>query len=379
MRAWHRQLAHTEARLFAAMAAVARASAVEAGLPSDELDEYAADEVRAALMWTRRRATDQVALGWDLVRDWPQVWTALDQGRIDTAKAVVILNGVSGLSREAATDVVERALVEAPGKTTGQLGARIAKWAIAADPEAARRRYERAVETRRVVSEMESTGAANVYGLDLPVDRVAAAMADVNRLARNAKSKDDPRSIDQVRADVFLDLLTGRLHGSGNGGGDGRGGVVEVRVDLATLAGLSEAPGDLMGFGPVIADVARQVADAQRDAEWRIVATDPASGGVLWDGTTKRRPTTDQRRYVAARYPTCTFPGCRMPATACDIDHRHRYTDTGLTITEDLGPLCRHDHIGKDSRGWRVELIALGTLQWTSPLGHKYVVQPNAP
>jgi hypothetical protein len=40
---------HTDARLLAAITAVARASAVEAGLPSDVLDEYAADEVRAAL------------------------------------------------------------------------------------------------------------------------------------------------------------------------------------------------------------------------------------------------------------------------------------------------------------------------------------------
>jgi hypothetical protein len=53
-------------------------------------------------------------------------------------------------------------------------------------------------------------------------------------------------------------------------------------------------------------------------------------------------------------------------------------TDKGVTTTEDLGPLCRHDHIGKDGRGRRVELIALGTLEWTSPLGHKYVVNGPA-
>ncbi|MCZ6455928.1 MAG: hypothetical protein O6650_01630 [Actinobacteria bacterium] len=34
--------------------------------------------------------------------------------------------------------------------------------------------------------------------------------------------------------------------------------MVDIRVDLETLTGLTENPGELAGFGPVIADIARR-------------------------------------------------------------------------------------------------------------------------
>ena len=76
------------------------------------------------------------------------------------------------------------------------------------------------------------------------------------------------------------------------------------------------------GYGPVIADIARQVAENQPGAEWRWSLTHPDSGMVLDNGTTRRRPSTGQRRHVEARRPNCVFPGCRRPALDCDLDHR---------------------------------------------------------
>lgn len=49
----------------------------------------------------------------------------------------------------------------------------------------------------------------------------------------------------------------------------------------------------------MLADIARQiVAD---DGEWRWAVTHPNGGAVLTDGTTRRRPTAKQRRWVEAR------------------------------------------------------------------------------
>ena len=52
-------------------------------------------------------------------------------------------------------------------------------------------------------------------------------MRHINRLARAAKSADDPRTMDQIRADVLLDLLAGKHNNqnrreSGNRGYSGR-------------------------------------------------------------------------------------------------------------------------------------------------------------
>ena len=132
----------------------------------------------------------------------------------------------------------------------------------------------------------------------------------VNRLAKGAKTEGDTRSLDQISADVFSDLVTGR------GLSAAPAGSVDITVDLATLTGLSEVPGEIPGWGPVIADIARQVALANEGGEWRVSVTDPETGQVAWNGTTRRRPSATERRYVLARRPVCVFPGCRMPARA---------------------------------------------------------------
>src|SRR5690606_29338277 len=82
--------------------------------------------------------------------------------------------------------------------------------------------------------------------------------------------------------------------------GSGRRPVVDIRVDLETLVGLAERAGEIPGWGPVIADIARRLVEQQPDGEWRGVVTDPDTGAVLADGTTRRRPTAAQRRYLQA-------------------------------------------------------------------------------
>jgi len=91
-------------------------------------------------------------------------------------------------------------------------------------------------------------------------------------------------------------------------------------------------------------------------------------------GTTRRRPTADQRRAVEARDLTCVFPGCRMPAAQCDLDHRIPWSQGGPTTVDDLAPLCRHDHITvRHDAGWTYERLPSGMYRWTSRLGHTYV------
>jgi len=61
--------------------------------------------------------------------------------------------------------------------------------------------------------------------------------------------------------DTPLDLLTGRLINIG----EGKAGSVNLHVDLTTLARLDDNPGDLAGYGPVVSEVARQVAGEQQE------------------------------------------------------------------------------------------------------------------
>ena len=88
---------------------------------------------------------------------------------------------------------------------------------------------------------------------------------------------------------------------------------MDITVDLATLTGLSEVPGEIPGWGPVIADIARQVALANEGGEWRFTVTDPDNGQVVLE---RDHPETTQRQPNAA---TC-WPGNRCassPGAAC--------------------------------------------------------------
>ena len=199
-------------------------------------------------------------------------------------------------------------------------------------------------------------------------------MRHVNRLAKSLKMAGETRTMDQLRADVVCDLLKG----TGVATRSGRG-TVEIRVDLTTLAELSNAPGDLAGYGPIVADVARQVAAAQRDGEWRIVVTDPDDGDVAHVGTTRYRPSAQDRRTVQAIYQRCVFPGCRMPAGDDDLDHRQPHREGGPTAVRNLAPLCRHHHTTRHRYGWTYERLRNGDHRWRSPLGHHHVVGRDPP
>jgi Domain of unknown function (DUF222)/HNH endonuclease len=370
LRAEDRMVSHHQARKYQAMAAVA--DAFEEDHPSYRM-ESAAAEIRAALCLTRRATDTELSFALELCHRLPQVWSALVAGAIDYRRARTITLGTVHLTPGTGWEVVERILPDAPRLTSGQLRARLDRLGVEADPELARRRYERSVGDRRVVTEPTSDGTGNLLGLDMAPHRVAAASRRINHLARSLKRSGETRTMDQLRADVFLDLLTGKANGAASGGG------VELQIPLDTLTGLAENPAELAGYGTVIADIARQVAADQRDSTWRYAVTDPETGRVLYSGITRRRPTAALRRSVEARDRTCVFPGCRMPAVDCDLDHTTRWADGGATTEENQAPLCRHDHSIKDVYGWSYQRLSDGRYRWTSRLGHSYYTSGRSP
>ncbi|NQV05001.1 DUF222 domain-containing protein [bacterium] len=374
LRALQRQASHLQAGVYAAMAAISDHMETTEFPGDPELSwPAAATEIGTALRLTRRSADDELDLAVRLRHRLPRVWESLASGAIDRPRARVIVHGTDHLDGDATRTVVDAVIDVAPTLTTGQLAARLRRLAIQTDPSAARDRYFDALDGRRVVTESSPDGTAHLLGVDLPPDRVASVTRRIDRLARELGRDGDSRTMDQRRADVYLDLLAGCHR-------DGKGGVVELRVDLETLAGLADAPGDLAGYGPVIADIACQVAKVYPRAEWRFTVADSGAGAPLLDGTTRRRPTTAQRRRVEARDRTCIFPGCRMPARQCDLDHRTPWAHSHHTAASGLDSLCRYHHITVRHRiGWAHRPLPDGDHLWTGPLGHRYTTSGRPP
>ncbi len=362
-------VAEAQAQLFEVMAAIFDEYEKLSDGDVMEAASAAAVEIRAALVSTRRTAESDLELAWRLRDRLPRVLEAMRSGVIDLRRARVIVDGTVHLDPGRASVVVDEVLPLAPRMTTGQLRALIRRLCIDIDPDDARSRYRSAVDERRVSAELTEDGTATLIGSDLPPDRVAAIMDRLTGIAQTLTGGDEVRTIDQLRADVFLDLLEG-------GDSYGRRGTIDIRVDLATLVNLEDRSAELGGFGPVVADIARQTAE-RFGPQWRYTLTDHA-GDPVHTGTTRRRPNATLRRQVEARDATCVFPGCRTPARSCDLDHRIPVAEGGETHVDQLVALCRHHHVIRHRFDWRHTRRSDGTHVWKSPLGVVYERPPPA-
>ena len=89
------------------------------------------------------------------------------------------------------------------------------------------------------------------------------------------------------------------------------------------------------------------------------------------------RPSSVLRHLITIRQPTCSFPGCRRPATRCDQDHTVPYDQGGRTCECNLGPLCRRHHRCKQAEDWWLEQPEPGVLVWHTPAGRTYTTTPT--
>jgi hypothetical protein len=460
-------------------------------LSRPDLAAHVDDETAAALALTGRAASRLLDVAIGLARlpavdaeltagriDWAKACLFIDMlaGLPDEAA-----NDIAGLVL-AAADLTR--------KTTGQLRAALTRAILAYDPDAAQRRREQARKDASVQAWAEPSGNAALAGRELsPADVIhadAQLTADAHWLAKCGL----PGSIDELRALAYTARLTGRHlhtllpaasettpstddadddHGAANRGdsacagtsytGPGRGesastghgstaspdprspdssadgwleggplgGTINLTMPLAAWAGLSDAPGELAGYGPADAatcrDLATRTGPASRwcltltDSSGRAVAhacashppgpprpgspgckgpADPAGPVVRWATELARKmqfletgPCTHARQSAAYRPPpslahllrirqrTCSYPGCRRPARRCDLDHVLAYDRGGATCECNLTPLCRRHHRAKQAPCWHLTQDQPGSLTWQLPHSRSYTVTPD--
>ena len=280
-------------------------------------------------------------------------------------------------------------------------------------PESVTLRHQRALKDRDVVFSAEHDGMASINAL---VDAVKAKQIE-ERLYDHARHlrvlADEDRSLAQLRADVFTDLLTtdtstgvggtdaaipGESSGTGLGSdasvtaagaadlavtaaGQGtatptctcRTGsrivtTVNLTIPALSLLGHSDELPTLEGYGPIPLEQARELAAGA--TQWVRVLTHPIDSTVLdVERRTYRFPDA-LCRWLHIQHPVCVFPGCQKPAKRCDTDHRKRWADGGHTSADNGAPLCEHHHTLKDETLWHLDRNPdTGTLTWTSPTG----------
>jgi hypothetical protein len=193
---------------------------------------------------------------------------------------------------------------------------------------------------------------------------VAVAIdARVDAIARSLAGAGEPRTLEQLRADVAADLLRSDA--------DGIFSVnvsVGLTVPVLTLLGHTAEPAILEGYGPIDVATARELAAGA--PSFHRILTHPVTGTILdVDRTTYRVP-ADLKRWVRLRDQHCTFPGCGRGADRCDLDHTVAWAHGGGTAAGNLGLLCEKHHRLKHNTAWRVERPpGADRSVWRSPTG----------
>ena len=377
VQARHRQLCFEQAQLLADVQELAYAPSARPDGPAlrgAQRDPYAAEELAFALSWSTHAADYQLGLADVAHHKLPALLGALGAAQLDLGKVRAVVAELDAVPTDTARPVLDALLADPQLSylTCGQLRVRLRRLLVALDPAAALARRRASVAQRLVCHREDSDGTATLTGARLPTERVAAAWEHLCRLATATKNAGgDTRDLDQIRADLFVDLLTGIAPTTAGARPAAALGGVHLHVELTTLIGLDEQPGELAGFGPIVADIARQVAaQLPKTTPWRFQLTH--HGRLLHEGRLHYRPTPAQAAFVRARDRTCQAPGCRRPAHQCDIDHIRPFEQGGPTTEFNLIVLCRRHHRAKHHTH-RLHHTD-NSLQWTTPRGHTYPI-----
>jgi hypothetical protein len=171
--------------------------------------EHAAGELRNQLHVTLHAANDLLGLAHDLAAKLPRTSAALRDGIIDPEKARTISLYCSPLTPEeaAAFEEILFGIEDLEEMTWGMVRDRVAQAVITVNPEAARKRREKAEKDKRVELVPEASGNCQLAGRELPAAAALAAMENLNVRALELRRAGVPGGMDELRALAYLEKL----------------------------------------------------------------------------------------------------------------------------------------------------------------------------
>jgi len=338
-------------------------------------------ELAAALQMTERAADRLLRTADGLLGRYPAMFASLHGGRTTERHAEVFVELVDTVEAGLRDQVVPLAVELAEAHPLGTFRRLLQKLVATVRAASLEERHREALATRRVVIEPSEDGMAWLL-VHLPAVEAQAVHARITGIAKVLGAQDgEERTLDQIRADVVGDLL---VDGVVPAHPDAARGIrATVAVTVPALALLSDElaaqsePATVEGVGPIPIERARELCGTARS--WTRILTHPEHGTVLSVGRKKYKPPAALRDLVRWRAGRCMSPGCGLPASRCQIDHQTAWEDGGRTELSNLAPLCQGHHTVKHHGGWRVRQVegGGGAIEWTSPLGRRYVVEPE--
>ncbi len=383
---------------------------VETGFGTQrEIETFCADGIGAAL-GVSFTAGQQLIDAAYCASDVPLVRQLLASGRIDVARVKVLARELAsvGYGTPETCEFVDELLDQHAELTPRKLEGVLRTAVMARSPEDARDVRQRAERSRGLWLFRKPAGMATL-NVRLTAEEAQLAYQTLNAAGwqlhdqalvstgRNCELGEF-RSFDNFRADAFMKQMRDlqlrflrREDGLDESVPDAPGKrwmdparvMLHLYMDAATLVGFEDRPATLLGYGPIDADRARELA---ADAQVIRLLTDPFTGEVKAIDIPSYRVPRILRWAVQSRDRGCVFPGCDVPAYDTQLDHidPHPFARklrkafaTGRTSFANLQQLCVRHHYVKTHGGWVVQSTAGSRLEWISPTGHSYRRNPE--
>jgi hypothetical protein len=331
----------------------------------------AVHELTAALGISHGSGLNLVGQTLELRYRLPILWGLVQELTLPAWQGRQVAEHTMTLSREAAA-FVDRHLAVAVRAGKFRLGmiAGAVQLAIArCEPDRAEKAEENALAGRGVWFERGDTAAVTYVSAALDTLQALALDETISQLATTLGLLGDTTSRDVRRATALglladpqavLDLDLDRRPCST--------ATLYVHVDPYTAGGEGAT---VEGIG---AGTKALIADWLDRTDH--VKVQPVLDLSRTDSVDRHDPPGWLHELVVLRDATCVFPGCRIDARRCDLDHLVPFDDTGppgQTSPSNLAALCRRHHNAKTHRGWRYRRTDTG-YEWTSPLGRTYTV-----
>jgi hypothetical protein len=361
--AWEAQASHAQAASLEALVALA-------GDESTEDDVMVQVDAGTALRVSAVTAQRRIDVARALRVRLPQTRARLSAGRLGYAHVCAIVEELEPVSAGVAARAEARLFAKLRDDVVyppGQLRRKLRRILLTIEADAAQVRHEQAAQEAGVTMLPADNGMADLH-VHLEAADAMTVWEGLTAAARQLRDPGQGRSLEYWRGQALLGWAQAALADPQLTVTQGkRRRTVGVVVDLPTLLHLAEHPGELPGYGPIPAAVARVLAG---DADWQRWVRDPVEGHLLDLGRERYRPNQAMREFVIARDQRCTFPGCSMPAWRCDLDHAVGWSDGGDTSSANLQALCRRHHTAKTSGRWSMTRATDGAAEWQrQPVG----------
>jgi hypothetical protein len=227
----------------------------------------------------------------------------------------------------------------------------------------------RIAESERRVTLRPAPEVMSRLSAELPVAQGVAVFKSLGEHADSLRASGDPRS----RGQVMVDTLVARVLGTEQ---PTRLPVLtHVVVADDVLFGTGEQAAHLDGFGPIPAELARElVKTATRDglAQLRRVYVKPATGELVAADSRSRCFPDGLGALIELRDQFCRTPWCDAPIR--HRDHPESAAEGGQTSQQNGQGLCEACNDAKEARGWRARPSPgqRHTVQITTPSGRTY-------